>query len=198
MERATPSRRERANFSRTKRAKHACRKLVLHAETWLRGPGFQLDRLQLLSTVAVALNDEDRGIVKYPVESAEQIRIPGEVFGPGIRLPVAGEDHAVRTLFAVASVDQVKEKLGVHLVEDAAAYLVNNQAGGLHQEVDRCTAPVHPSGVQKPLVQLGGFQEKRFHALLTASPAISHSEMRFAHALRTDEMETATVLREEQ
>ena len=100
--------------------------------------------------VTVTLNDEDGGVVKEPVQSAEQIGVSGEVFGPGVRLPVAGEDHAARTRFAAAPVDQVKEK-GVHLFEDATAHLVYGHAGGLPQETDRCAVPAHPSGAQKPL-----------------------------------------------
>ena len=160
---------------------------MLLAKTRLYGSGFQLDRFQLLAAVAVTLDDEDGGVVEDSVQSAEQIRIPGEVFRPGVRLPVAGEDHTAGTLFAVTSVDQVKEELGVHLVKYTATDLINNQAGRLHKEVYRCAASVHPSHVQKALVQLGGFQEERFHALLAASPPISHGKMRFSYALRTDE-----------
>ena len=98
--------------------------------------GFQFDRLQFLTAVAVTLSNEDRGIVKYPVQSAEQIRITGEVFGLGVRLPVAGENHAARTLFVVTSFDQIiKEMLDVCLIEGATTYLVNNQAGGLLWEL---------------------------------------------------------------
>ena len=148
----------------------------------LQGQGFQA-----FATVALALDVEHDGIVKYPVQGAQQGIVLVEVGFPLGRVLVAGEDDVAAALLVVPPVDQIEEQPCVLLVELAVAYLINNETGGPHKAVqDRCLF-TGPAGGGELVPQLGHLNEIGLDAPLTAFIPEGLSQMGLAGSGRANE-----------
>ena len=90
----------------------------------------------MLATEAFSFNIEYRGIIKDPVQRAQQCIVFVEVAAPLGGVLVAGK-HDVEVAFLVVSpVNQIKEQPCILLVELTVAYLINNQAGRAYHSVE--------------------------------------------------------------
>ena len=101
-----------------------CRSLVR-----LRGlysAGLQGQGFQALASVALALDIEYNGIVKDPVQSAQQRVILIEVGSPVGRMLVTGKYNVEVTFLVVSPVNQIKEQTGILLVELTVTHFINN------------------------------------------------------------------------
>ena len=103
--------------------------------------GFYAIRFKILPAETIASQFKNHGIIKNPVQCAEECIIFTEVFPPRGWLFVAGENHIVASFLVVTSVYEVKEKLCIFLIKLAMSYLINNKAGWsyqISQEVTGC------------------------------------------------------------
>ena len=98
----------------------------------LSSAGLQSNGLQPLFSEAFALNVEYCGIVKDPVQSAQQRVILVEVGSPVGRMLVTGEYDVEVAFFIVSPVNQIKEQPGILLVELTVSNLVNNETRRSH------------------------------------------------------------------
>ena len=102
----------------------------------LYSAGLQSHRFQLLAPETLALNVEYRGIVKDPVQSAEQGVILIEITALVGRVLVAGEHNIEVAFLVVSPVNQIEEQPGILFVKFTMPYLVNNQAGRPYQAIE--------------------------------------------------------------
>ena len=65
-----PRQAEKANLSQTEKANASVKRLLVNRQRRLSA-GFDGDRFQFLSSVAVPLHHEDRRIVKNPIQRAQ-------------------------------------------------------------------------------------------------------------------------------
>ena len=92
----------------------------------LHSAGLQRNGLQPLSPEAFALNIEYCGIVKDPVQGAQQGGVLIEVCSPVGRMLVASKNNIEVTFFVVPPVNQVKEQPGILFIKFTVTNFVNN------------------------------------------------------------------------
>ena len=153
----------------------------------LYSAGLQGEGFQAFAAVALALDVEHDGIVKYPVQGTQQGIVLVEVGFPLRRVLVAGEDDVAAALFVVPPVNQVEEQPGVLLVELAVAYLINNETGGTNQSIQYGRLFTGPAGGGELVPQLGHLNEIGLDASLTAFIPKCLSQMGLAGSGRANE-----------
>lgn len=141
----------------------------------------------MLATEALSLNVEYRGIVKNPVQRAQQSIVLIEVAAPLRRILVAGKHEVEVTFLVVPTVNQVKEQPGILFVELTVPYLINNRAGWPYQSVENGSLFTGSSGCSKFVPQLGHFNEGGFNSTLTALIANGLCQMGFTCSSRANE-----------
>ena len=92
----------------------------------LYSAGLQCNGLQPFSSEAFTLNVEYCGIVKDPVQGAQQGVILIEVGSPVGRMLVTGKYNIEVAFFVVSPVNQVEEQPGILLVELTVPHFINN------------------------------------------------------------------------
>ena len=92
----------------------------------LYSTGLQCNGLQPLSSEAFALNVEYCGVVKDPVQSAQQRVILIEVGSLVGWMLVTGKYNIEVAFLVVSPVNQIKEQAGILLVELTVTHFINN------------------------------------------------------------------------
>ena len=141
--------------------------------------------------VARTAHHEDRRLVEDAVERAQQRVVTVEELRPLARHRVAGEYHGVRPVLLVAAVHHVEEQVGAGPVERAAADLVYDQAGGLHEGADHARRVPAPDRRLEPVPELARLDVVGLEAAQAALPTVGLGQVRLADPARTYERDVA-------
>ena len=168
---------------------HYCLRLIGDA-LWRQGArapllrrlrhGLHGEGVELAAAVARAAHHENRGLVEYAVQGAQQRVVPGEERRPVLRHGVAGEYHGVGTLLLVSPVHHVEEQVGAGLVELTAADLVDDEAGRLHEGPDDARGVAPPDRGRQPVPELARLDVVRLEPPQAALAAVRLTEVRLS------------------